>query len=36
MVHALEDEEHFLMECPAYQAMRGEVHESCNDCGGKM
>jgi hypothetical protein len=36
MAFEAEDEKHFLMECPAYQAIRADFQELCDDCGGDM
>jgi len=33
---AVEDEKHFLMECPAYQAIQDEFKELYDDCGGDI
>jgi hypothetical protein len=35
MAYATEDEKHFLMECPAYQAIRAD-QEFYDDCRGDM
>jgi hypothetical protein len=36
MAYAIEDEKHFLMECPAYQAIRADFKELYGDCRGDM
>jgi hypothetical protein len=36
MAYAVEDENHLLMACPAYQAVRADFQELYDDCGGDM
>jgi hypothetical protein len=36
MAFEVEDEKHFLMACPAYQAIRAECQELYDDCGDDM
>jgi hypothetical protein len=36
MAYAIEDEKHFQMECPAYQAIRADFQEFYDDCRGDM
>jgi hypothetical protein len=34
MAHASEDEKHFFMECPAYQAIWADFKSCFDDCKG--
>jgi len=36
MAYAVEDERHFMMECPAYQEIQANFQELYDDCEGDM